>query len=241
MAVFIVKKWRKAMRLWKHGERSLFKMENHLFKSILAMIIKEKNTDGLLPILHEEINEIKLNRQDLFKKFAFYNPDDGSLIRTKSSRHKLIGKPINITAQKKGQKTVLQVSFKSVCYTIQNVIWCYMTGHYPTSKEIVIFVNGDENDRRWKNLRLMTLSEYNHLNNNFIDKSSIGAWHCKKTGGIVSKIRNGKSQILLGKFDDLRSARIFYMKEKLKIRETIIEKYALPKNFTSTYFNKVSE
>ena len=113
------------------------------------------------------------------------------------------------------------VSVKNTTQYAHRVIWCMMTGEWPTQQ--IDHVNGDRSDNRWENLRAATVSE-NHQNRAKRSDNSSGEVGVRirvgKTGTryIAGIAMNGKTKHL-GSFLDMESARNAYLAAKRELHQ----------------------
>jgi hypothetical protein len=156
-----------------------------------------------------------------FRTWIHYDAFTGRLTRIKGNgtQNGTSPRPLTVTKKLSGRTKTIGYHISICCrsYSVNNVIWCYVTGHYPHN-EIVYFKNGDKEDRRFNNLELMSKSRHAHL---VQIRSDLGATEnvFGSTGYIPRIIVRGK-RVNLGRFDDAREARIAYMSAKLKLRQT---------------------
>jgi hypothetical protein len=176
---------------------------------------KLKSIDSLLPVGFENVKP-KQTMQQFFKEWVHYDPTTGELTRLKSPfKAHLIGKPLTISLFK--NIYIAKIGGKN--YNILKLIWCYMTGSYFRGhKDMVITINGDKNDLRFKNIQHMTTSEYWHkrkiAESYFNEKTS-------KSNKFQARIIVNKKYTHLGSFDTAKEARIAYMKAKLNVRNNV--------------------
>ena len=161
------------------------------------------------------------NMRAFFKTWIHYDDFTGELTRIKGNgtQNGTRPRPLSIT-KKLGGRTKTVGYHISVCcrsYSVNNVIWCYMTGYYPTDK-IVHFKNGNKEDRRFNNLELMSRSRHAHLVQ--IRKDLGATENVFGSPGYIPRIVIRGKRVNLGRFDDPREARIAYMSAKLKLRQT---------------------
>lgn len=141
--------------------------------------------------------------QEELRKLFQYEPVTGLLTRKActANRH-TVGELVGTY----GARGYLQVGIYSKKYPAHRVIWCWMTGSWPTHD--IDHINRDRSDNRWKNLRSVTRSENNH-NAGLSRRNTSGhtgvAWD-KSRGKWMVSIRSNGSQKYLGRFDDLLTA-----------------------------------
>lgn len=177
--------------------------------------------DGLLPVEKPIIPNVDPVCTEL-REWIKYNPKTGELTRRKSKISTLIGAPIAITKHYDSNGYCYdKIYVNRKHYFVNAAIWCYMTGYKPTRKDIVVYVDGDRNNLKFDNLRLISSSDYFHLMQNRIGEKL----------GVIRNTR-GRTQsrikkIHLGSFDTEQGARIAYLKAKKEIRESITRKYGI--------------
>lgn len=190
-------------------------------------------SDGLLPPDEWETLRKPHKLHAEFRAWIHYDPVTGVMTRIKSGKGAYVGRELTLTkhydARGYGNLTAY---INGQHRMVGPVIWCYMTGYMPTRKDTVLFVNGNLDDLRWNNMRLMKKSEYLHLTNSCIGKS-MGVM--KSGDKFVARIRtHANIQTSLGRFDTEKQARVAYLAEKARIRKQIGEKYGI------TYVNRVA-
>ena len=187
--------------------------------------MSKSKKDGLLPDDKPIIKNVHPTCTEL-REWIKYNPNTGEMTRRKSKFTKFVDAPVNVTVHYDVgghlHKTIF-VNKKHYCVNI--ALWCYMTGHRPTRKEAVIFLDGNWDNLKFSNLKLITKSEYLHMTQGSIGRH-FGVY--KGKGRPSSRIRtpNGK-QPVLGRFNTEQEARIAYLKEKKEIRDSITRKYGI--------------
>lgn len=168
-----------------------------------------------------------------FRAWLHYDPITGVMTRLKSGKGAYVGKELTLTKHydSRGYGNVTTY-INGQHRMVGPVIWCYMTGYMPTRQDAVVFANGDLNDLRWNNIRLMRKSEYLHLTQGCIGDNYGVSKMGKK---YVARIRTENARCrVLGNFETEKQARVAYLAEKARIRKSIGEKYGIE------YINRVA-
>jgi len=92
---------------------------------------------------------------DRARRELSYDPMSGKLtwMRPAKNKQRLAGDEVGF----KGHTGYIRFKFKGQELLAHRVIWALMTGDFPTLE--VDHINGDRNDNRWSNLRLVTLAQ----------------------------------------------------------------------------------
>lgn len=176
---------------------------------------------SLLDLIDDSEPQKTEDLRAFFRTWIHYDPFTGVLTRIKGNRTKGGTTPIPIAITKKvsgrSKTTGYHISVCCRSYAVNNVIWCYMTGHYPVD-EIVHFKNGDKEDRRFNNLELISKSKLSHLVQ--IRKDLGARKNIFGSPGYIPSITVKGKRVRLGRYDSAQEARIAYMSAKLKLRQT---------------------
>jgi hypothetical protein len=136
-------------------------------------------------------------REQLLERFT-YNPDDGTLISYGREAGYVMGSGYRLCSVKKQR------------IYAHRLIWCMMTGEWPT--EEVDHANRNKSDNRWCNLRLAS-RQNNARNQSVTAKNTSGfkgvSFH-KRTGKWRADIQLNGSQKSLGSFDSPELAALAY-------------------------------
>lgn len=140
-----------------------------------------------------------------------YNRVFGDLtwIASETPRHRdKIGKP----AGTMGSVGYWQVQIGGRVYLAHRVIWCMMTGRWPT--ETIDHENLDKSDNRWRNLRKATRTQ-NQCNRRGNNKLGKGV-NPSSPGSFRARIRVNGKKISLGSFKTAEEAKAAYERAALK-------------------------
>ena len=137
----------------------------------------------------------KLLHPDLVREFLSYDPEKGILKWNKRNiKHFKNKQSFNtfhtMYANKKliGHKKTKQVYVGNVACKIHRVIWCHFYGEWPDKNLVIDHINGDDDDNRITNLRLVTQSE--NVKNQSLPKSNTSG-----AVGVIKHKNKWKAQI----------------------------------------------
>ena len=148
-----------------------------------------------------------------------YNQNTGALTwKKRISRNTQIGKPAG-TKRKDKQGLLIQFSHDGRKYRLQGarVIWFLVTGEDPGDL-CIDHINGDRNDNRFENLRLVT-----HQQNTWNRRGVKGYWF--NHGRFQVDIRIAGKTKTSGRFKTEEEASAFYQEQCASLRGEFIPAY----------------
>lgn len=133
-----------------------------------------------------------------------YSPDIGTFKRIKFNHRQIGLVQCDREINSKNAHGYSTVGHLGKVFLVHRLIWLYMTGEYPIGE--IDHIDGDKQNNKWENLRLVT-SKDNSCNRGIrLDNSSgvTGVTKIKKSGKYVVRI----GQIHIGTFNTLEEATI---------------------------------
>lgn len=162
---------------------------------------------SLLPPDDEPIAIKVRTKQEEFKHWFDYNPATGALNKIRYGKyHTPCFKPANLFLK----RGILWTNITNISVPAKHLIWCYMTGHYPTKQECVL---GDS--LKFKDLKLALRSDVEHHIKKFDLRLGVQRTASGKFSAAITKNRR---RLHLGCFETAQLARIAYMQKKLEFK-----------------------
>ena len=120
-------------------------------------------------------SESSLPSHEMIRHKFNYDPNSGRLTRAVTSGSAVAG----AVAGGPGKNGYVYVSCGNRHFLAHRIIWCWMTGEWPS--KCIDHINGDPLDNRWENLRLATHSQ-NLCNSRVRSDNKVGVKGVCKSG-----------------------------------------------------------
>jgi hypothetical protein len=184
--------------------------------------------NGLLPTEEEtaipvyaQTESIVNDPYAILRDYFKYTPETGVISRTQCYQSRFIGKPTLIKSQAGDNFQVyIMLGKKRKVFAAWKVATYLMTGIFPNKNYVVHFMDGDKSNLCAQNLSVIPKTFATHLNNNLMGENLSVKQNGKR---FVVAIKRNSDHRYLGTYDSEKEARVVYMREKLRLRNEILE------------------
>lgn len=178
---------------------------------------------------NEKMSTKNIINKKIIHEWFSYNPKTGILSWKKSPARKIrTGQKAGHVFRNRGGKSYRRVGLKGYGLILAHrIIWCGMTGHFPTNKEEIDHKDGNGINNKWSNLRLVGSNEQHKNRRRHSNNSTgvTGVYFHKATGKYCAQINVNGYCHNLGYHDNIEDA--------IAIREMASQDYGFHPNHGS--------